>query len=76
MVAQSMDQGVTTGRGDLGGARNPSCARAERAVSGASQWSSFDLVSGRPKILVNLTQARAQHVAFSAELLKLARIYE
>ena len=42
----------------------------KRAVVG------FDLVSGRPKILVNLTQARAQHVAFSAELLKLARIYE
>jgi len=36
----------------------------------------FDLVSGKPKILVQLTQAKKQDVAFKAELLKLARVYE
>jgi YfiR/HmsC-like len=36
----------------------------------------FDLVSGKPKLLVNLGQARKQHVAFMAEVLKLARVYE
>lgn len=36
----------------------------------------FDLVSGKPKILVQLTQAKKQDVAFKAEFLKLARVYE
>jgi hypothetical protein len=36
----------------------------------------FDLVSGRPKLLVNLTQARKQHVDFRAEVLKLTRVFE
>lgn len=34
----------------------------------------FDLEEGRPKIVVNVARARAQNVAFKAELLKLARI--
>lgn len=36
----------------------------------------FDLVSGRSKLLVNLTQARRQGVEFRAEILKLTRVYE
>jgi hypothetical protein len=36
----------------------------------------FDLISSKPKILVNLPQAKKQNVAFSAELLKLAKVYE
>ncbi len=36
----------------------------------------FDLVESKPKILVHLTQAKKQKVAFAAELLKLARVYE
>jgi hypothetical protein len=36
----------------------------------------FDLVSGKPKIVVHLTQAKRQDVAFKAELLKLARVHE
>jgi hypothetical protein len=36
----------------------------------------FDLVSGRSKLLVNLTQARRQNIEFRAEILKLTRIYE
>ena len=36
----------------------------------------FDLVSGKPKIVVQLTQAKKQDVAFRSELLKLARVYE
>jgi hypothetical protein len=36
----------------------------------------FDLVSGKPKIVVHLGQARRQDVAFKAELLKLARVLE
>jgi hypothetical protein len=36
----------------------------------------FDLVSGKPKLLVHLTQARRQHVDFSSSVLKLMRIYE
>jgi hypothetical protein len=36
----------------------------------------FDLVSGKPKLLVNLAQARRQHVAFMAEILKMAKVYE
>jgi YfiR/HmsC-like len=34
----------------------------------------FDLEEGRPRIVVNLARARAQHVDFKAELLKLSRI--
>jgi hypothetical protein len=34
----------------------------------------FDAESGRPKLVVNLTQARLQKVAFKPELLKLARV--
>jgi hypothetical protein len=36
----------------------------------------FDIVSGSPKLLVHLTQAKRQHVALRAELLHLARIFE
>ena len=36
----------------------------------------FDLVSGRPKLVVNLSQARRQHVDVRAEVLKLMRVYE
>ena len=34
----------------------------------------FDAESGHPKLVVNLTQARLQKVAFKPELLKLARV--
>jgi hypothetical protein len=36
----------------------------------------FDILSGKPKLLVHLTQARRQHVDLRAELLKLARVFE
>jgi hypothetical protein len=36
----------------------------------------FDLVSGRSKLLVNLTQARRQGVEFRAEILKLTKVFE
>lgn len=36
----------------------------------------FDLVSGKPKLLVNLGAARRQNVAFKAELLKIAKVIE
>jgi hypothetical protein len=36
----------------------------------------FDLVSGRSKLLVNLTQARRQGIEFRAEILKLTKVYE
>jgi hypothetical protein len=36
----------------------------------------FDILGGKPKILVHLTQARRQHVELRADLLKLARVFE
>jgi hypothetical protein len=36
----------------------------------------FELQSGRPKIVINLAQARKQNVVFSPELLKLARVIQ
>ncbi|MGD0838913.1 MAG: YfiR family protein [Polyangia bacterium] len=36
----------------------------------------FDVVSGKPKLLVNLAQARAQKVNFKAELLKMVKVVE
>ena len=36
----------------------------------------FDLVSGRPKLLVNLSQMRRQNIAFAANVLKLAKVTE
>ena len=36
----------------------------------------FDLVSGKPKLLVNLAQAKKQNVAFKAEVLKMMKVYE
>ena len=36
----------------------------------------FDVVSGKPKLLVHLTQARRQHVELRAEVLKLMRVFE
>lgn len=36
----------------------------------------FDLVSGKPKLLVNLSQARKQHVDFRADVLQLMRVYQ
>jgi YfiR/HmsC-like len=35
----------------------------------------FDLVSGRPKLLVNLEQARKQNVDFPASVLRLMKVY-
>jgi len=35
----------------------------------------FDLVSGRPKLLINLSQARKQQVDFPASVLRLMKIY-
>jgi len=35
----------------------------------------FDLVSGRPKLLINISQARKQHVAFPASVLNLMKVY-
>ena len=35
----------------------------------------FDLVSGRPRMLLNLTQARRQHADFRAEVLQLMTVY-
>jgi hypothetical protein len=34
----------------------------------------FDLEGGKPKIVINVATAKAQHVAIKAELLKLARV--
>jgi hypothetical protein len=36
----------------------------------------FDIVSGSPKVLVHLTQAKRQNVALRAELLHIARLFE
>jgi YfiR/HmsC-like len=36
----------------------------------------FELVSGKPKLLVHLAQARRQNVAFKPELLRLARVIQ
>jgi hypothetical protein len=36
----------------------------------------FELVSGKPKLLVHLGQARRQNVAFKPELLRLARVIQ
>jgi hypothetical protein len=36
----------------------------------------FDVVSGRPKILVHLTQARQQQVQLRADVLKLMQVYK
>jgi hypothetical protein len=36
----------------------------------------FDLASGRPKLLVHLSQARRQNAAFKAEALKLMKVFE
>lgn len=36
----------------------------------------FDVISGKPKLLVNLSQARVQKIAFKAELLKMVKIVE
>jgi hypothetical protein len=35
----------------------------------------FELVSGKPKILHNLTQAKLQNVNFKADVLKLMKVY-
>lgn len=35
----------------------------------------FDIVEGKPKLLVNLSQATKQNVAFKAEVLKMMRVY-
>lgn len=42
----------------------------KRAVLG------FDLISGKPKLCINLTQARLQSVAFKPDVLKLMKVYE
>jgi hypothetical protein len=35
----------------------------------------FDVISGKPKLLVHLTQAKRQNVDFKAEVLKLMKVY-
>ncbi|HEY6558867.1 MAG TPA: YfiR family protein [Polyangiaceae bacterium] len=35
----------------------------------------FELVSGKPKILLNLPQAKRQNVSFKADVLKLMKVY-
>jgi len=52
------------------------------SVSTVAEWVprgvvlGFDLVSGKPKLLVHLGQAKKQNVVFKAEVLKLMRVYE
>jgi hypothetical protein len=36
----------------------------------------FDVVSGKPKLLINLAQAHAQRVSFRSELLKMVRVVD
>lgn len=36
----------------------------------------FEVVSGKPKLLIHLTRARLQNVAFKPELLRLARVIQ
>jgi hypothetical protein len=36
----------------------------------------FEVISGKPKLLIHLTRARHQNVAFKPELLRLARVIE
>jgi len=36
----------------------------------------FDVVSGKPKLLVNLEQARSQKISFRSELLKMVRVVD
>ncbi len=36
----------------------------------------FDLVSGKPRLLVHLTQAKRQNVALSSSVLKLMKVYQ
>lgn len=36
----------------------------------------FDVVAGRPKILVNLRQAKRQNVNFDSELLKISTVIQ
>jgi uncharacterized protein DUF4154 len=36
----------------------------------------FDVLSGKPKLVVNLPRARSQNVAFKPELLRLARVIQ
>jgi hypothetical protein len=49
-------------------------ALADYATRGAVLG--FDLVSGKPKLVCNLGQAKKQDVAFKAEVLKLMRVIE
>jgi hypothetical protein len=35
----------------------------------------FDLESGKPKILINLDQAKQQNVSFPADVLRLMKVY-
>jgi hypothetical protein len=34
----------------------------------------FDVISGKPKLVVSLTQARKQNVAFNAAVLKMMKV--
>jgi hypothetical protein len=36
----------------------------------------FDVVSGKPKLLVNLEQAHSQKISFKSELLKMVRVVD
>lgn len=61
--------GVLTGLDLLSVSASPTHV-PERVVLG------FDLVSGKPKLLIHLGQARLQGVSFRSDLLKLARVYQ
>lgn len=66
------DEMVATGKALVGVDVLTVGATASHAERGAVVG--FDLEEGSPKIVANLAQAKAQNVAFKAELLKLARL--
>lgn len=71
--ATSMDAEVTAAATALAGV-DVLTVGTTASFAGRGTVVAFDLEEGRPKIVVNLTRAKAQNVAFKAELLKLARI--
>jgi hypothetical protein len=62
-------------RGALTGMNILSVAGAPDYVPGGIVLG-FDLVEGKPKLYVHLTQAKAQGVEFRAEVLKLMKVFE
>ncbi len=69
------DREIEAISGSLSGADVLTVATVEAYV-GHGAVLGFDLVSGKPKIEVNLAQARRQHVEFRSELLQLAKVIE